>query len=131
MRSVVVVETFPGSQLFLEIDVVAISEKLIELLFVGSMGSFDLAVELRSAWLDVDVLHAEVGDVPVEECLEFVATVGLDGANPEGELVDHVVDEVDGAGLGVAAINLKRADSRGIIDRRVLISPDRSASFPL
>ena len=48
VRSIVIVEAFPGSQLLPEIDVVAIGKRLIELLLVGSMRPLDFAVELRS-----------------------------------------------------------------------------------
>ena len=85
VRSVVIVEAFPGSQLLLEIDVVAIAEQLIELLLVGSMRPLDFAVELRSTWFDVDVLHAQVCDMPMEERLELVAAIGLDRAESETE----------------------------------------------
>ena len=53
-----VVEAFPGSQLFVEIDVISIGEQLVELLLVGSMRPFNLVIELRRARLDVDVFHA-------------------------------------------------------------------------
>ena len=52
----------------------------------------------------VDVLHAQVCDMPMEERLELVAAVGLNRADPKRKLFDHVVDEVDGVGLGVTAI---------------------------
>ena len=115
MRSIVIVEAFPGSQLLPEIDVVAIGEQLIKLLLVGSMRPLDLAVELRSTWFDVYMLHAQVCDMPMEERLELVAAVGLDRADPKRKLFDHVVDEVDGAGLGVTAIHLERAYAGGVL----------------
>ncbi len=130
VRSIVIVEAFPGSQLLLEIDVVAIREQLVELLLVSSMRPFDLAVELRSAWPDVDVLHAQVCDMPMKERLELVAAVGLDRADPKRKLVDHVIDEVDGVGLGVAAIHLERAYAGGVVDGRVLVAPHGPALFP-
>jgi hypothetical protein len=39
------------------------------------MRSLDLAIELRHARLDVDVLHTQVSDVPVEERLELMAAI--------------------------------------------------------
>ena len=74
------------------------------------MGSLDLPVQLWRTWLDVDVFHALVGDMPVEECLKLVAAVGSDGANVEGELLHDVVDEVDGVGLRVALVDLQRTN---------------------
>ena len=51
--------------------------------------------------------------------------------NPKRKLFDHVVDEVDGVGLGVAAIDLERAYAGGVVDGRVLVAPHRPALFPL
>ncbi len=106
MWPIAIVEAFPGRQLLHEIHVVAIGEQLIKLLLVGSMRSFHLAVELRSTWSDVDVLHAQVCNMPMEERLKLVAAIRLDGADSKGELLDHVVDEVDGIGLRVASVDL-------------------------
>jgi len=47
VRSVEVVEPFPDSQLLLQINIAFVGEELIELVLVGSMGSLDLAIELR------------------------------------------------------------------------------------
>ena len=95
------------------------------------MGSLDLPVQLWRTWLDVDVFHAEIGDMPVEERLELVAAVGSNGSNAERELLDHIVDEVDRIGLGVALVDLQRTNPSRIVDRRVLIAPYRPAPFPL
>ena len=106
MWSVEVVELFPDSQFLLEIHVTPVREQLIELIFVGSVGPLDLAVLLRRARFDVDVPHPQVSHVPVEQGLELVAAVGSDRADPERELLHHVVDEVDGVCLRVAAVDL-------------------------
>jgi hypothetical protein len=45
------------------------------------MGALDLSVELRRPRLDVDMLHAQIGDMPVEQRLELVAAIRSDGAN--------------------------------------------------
>ncbi len=67
MWAVEIVEPLPYCQFLFEIHVVAVAEQLIELVLVGSMRPLDLAVELRSTWLDVDMLHAQVCDMPMEE----------------------------------------------------------------
>ena len=64
------------------------------------MGSFDFAVKLRRAGLDVGVANALILDMPVEPGLEFVAVVGADFANPKWEFGDDIVDERDRVGLG-------------------------------
>ena len=69
--------------------------------------------------------------MPVKERLELVAAIGADRLDPEWELLDHVIDEVDGVGLGVALVDLQCTNSRRIIDRRVLLAPNRTASFSL
>ena len=122
--SVEVVEALPDGQLLLEIDIVFVGEELVELVFVCSVGPLNLPVELRRSCLDVDVLHAQVSHVPVEERLELVAAIGADRSDPERELLDHVVDEVDRIRLSVAVIDLECTNSRGVVDRRVLITPN-------
>ena len=131
MGAVIVVEAFPLGQLLLEIHVAAIAEQLVEFIFVGPMGAFDFAIELRRARLDVDVFHAQVGDVPVEERLELVTSIGSDGADPKREFLHDGVDEVDGVGLGVASINLERSYSCGVVDCRVLVATNRRALLTL
>ena len=42
-----VVELLPLGQFGVKVDIARVAEKLVELLLVGSVGSFDLAVELR------------------------------------------------------------------------------------
>ena len=127
VRSVVVVELLPGGQLLFEIDVITISDEWVELSLVGAMSPLDLPIQLWRSRLDVDVFHARVGDMPVEECLELVDAVASDGANSEGELLHDVVDEVDGVGLRVALVDLQRTNPSRVVDRRVLISADRPA----
>jgi hypothetical protein len=131
MRHITVVEPFPDCQLLLQIDIVLVGEELIELVLVGSMGPLDLSVQLRRSWLDVGVLHAQVCDVPVKERLELVAAVRSYHLDPERKLFDDVVYEVDGVGLGVALVDLECPNACGIIDRRVLVAPHRTASFSL
>ena len=124
-RAVVIVETLPHSQLLIEIHVIAIREQLVVLVLVSSVRAFDLAVELRRAWLDVDVLQTQVSDVPVKERLELVAAIGSDCAYPKRELLHRVVDEVDGGGLRVAAVGLQRTNACGIVNRVVSVAPYR------
>jgi len=124
MWAIKIVEVLPHGQLFLEIDIVFVGEKLVELVFVGSVGPLNLPVELRRSCLDIDVLHAQVSHVPMEERLELMAAIGADGSYPKRKLLHHVVDEVDGIGLRVPLVDLQRSNSRGIVDRSVLVAPD-------
>jgi hypothetical protein len=63
------------------------------------------------------VLDPLIGQVPVEQRLELVAAVSAHGVNPEGKLLDDVVDEGDGVLLGVAVVDLEGPHPRGIVDR--------------
>jgi hypothetical protein len=45
---------------------------MVELLLIGAMRAFDLAVELQGPRLDVHVADALIGHVPLEEGLELV-----------------------------------------------------------
>jgi hypothetical protein len=57
----------------------------------------------------------------VEEGLELMPTIRPHGVNPEGKLLDHVVDEGDRILLRVAPVDLEGPHPGGIIDRRVLM----------
>ena len=59
------------------------------------MRPLDLAIQTRGPGLDVDVLDAAIQDVPVERRLELRAVVGLDRLNPERQLLEDVVDELN------------------------------------
>ena len=55
VRSSEVIEAFPFIQVSLEIHVAFVTEELIKLLLIGSVGSLDFAVQLRCAALYVGV----------------------------------------------------------------------------
>jgi hypothetical protein len=67
--AVVVVEVLPFAELVVEhlgvVDHHPV-QQAVELLGVDAMGAFDLAIEPRCSWLDVDMADALVQDVPVE-----------------------------------------------------------------
>ena len=66
-----VVEQLLLGQFGVQIVIARVAEKLVELLLVGSVGSFDLAVELRRTGFDVGVADAFVFDMPVKLRLEL------------------------------------------------------------
>ena len=119
-----IVEVLPHGQLPVQIDVIRVGQQLVELLLIGPVRALHLAVQLRRPWLDVHVPDACVFHVPVEARLPLVPTIGAHGVDPEGELLDDVVDEVDRALLVVPAVDLQRPDARGVVDRCVLIAAD-------
>ena len=91
---------------------------------------FYLAVEPRRGRLDVHVLDAAVEDVPVEGGLELGTVVGLDHLDPEGQLFEHVVDELDGGLLVEVVVDAEHTEPRAVIDRGELVvlparAPDR------
>jgi hypothetical protein len=61
--------------------------------------------------------------MPVELGLPLMAAIGANCMNPERELLDHEVDEVDGVPLRMP-IDLQSPNSSSVIDGRVLISSD-------
>jgi hypothetical protein len=91
------------------------------------MGSLHLAVELWCPWLDGDVPDPLVGEMPTKLGLELVSAVGPDGMNPEGEFLDHVVDEADRILLRMSLVDLECSDARSIIDGRLLVAASRVA----
>ena len=95
------------------------------------MRSFDLAVELRRSRLDIGMADPLVLDMPVEFGLEFMAIVSPDFLNAERKLVDDMVDEVDGVGLGVTVVDLESPNARGVINRGVLEPPYGLPRFAL
>ena len=71
-----VVELLPLGQFGLQVDFTRVAEKLVELLLIRSVGSFDLAVKLRRAGLDVGVADAFILDMPMEFRLELMILCG-------------------------------------------------------
>ncbi len=68
-------------------------------------------------------------DMPVEFGLELMAVIGPDFLDAERELVDDIVNEVDGIGLGMSIVDLERANAGGVIDGGVLEPPHGLAGF--
>src|SRR4030095_7494659 len=95
MRSVIIVEVLPSLQLCVEIDVIGISQQLIKLGLIRSVGPFVFAVQLWRLGFDIHMPHALVFDMPVKASLKLMTSIGSDGADPEGELLDHIVHELD------------------------------------
>ena len=114
MRAIVVIEVLPLLQPFVEelgrVDDDSV-EPAIELLAVDAVGSLHLSVQTRGERADVDVANAAVKDVPVELRLELGSVVGLDRLDVEGELLQHIVDELDG-GLLVEPVVIRSTRSR-------------------
>lgn len=124
-----VVEQLPLGQFGVQINIARVAEKLVELLLVGSVGSFDLAVELRRTGFDVGVADAFVFDMPAKLRLELMAVISADFLNAKGKGCNDVIHEVDGIGLVVAFVDLQRTDSCRIINGRVLKTPSLGARF--
>jgi hypothetical protein len=75
--------------------------------------------------LDVDVLNAVIGPVPMERGLELVAPIRTHGVNPERERRDHVIEKRNRVRLGVASVDAQGPDTRRVVDRRVLVATRR------
>jgi hypothetical protein len=48
MRSGEIVEAFPFSELLVKIDVIGVSKRLVELLVIGPVRAFDLAISTEA-----------------------------------------------------------------------------------
>ena len=95
MRPGEVVELLPFGEPCAKVDIVGVSEELIELLLIRSVRSLDLAVQLRRRGFDVGVANAQVLNMPMELSLEFMTIVGSNLADSEREFFDDGIDEVD------------------------------------
>ena len=124
MWSAEVIKALPLVEFGFQIDIALVGEELVELLFIGSMRSLDLAVQLRCSASNVGVSDALIFDVPVELRLEFMTVVGPDLFDAERELLDDMVDEIDRAGLCVLLVDFERPNAGRIIDGRELEATD-------
>lgn len=98
VRSSKVVETFPFVEFSLQTHVAFVAEKLIELLLIGTVRSFDFTMELRSAPFDVGVPNPEIFDMLMEFGLELMTIVRAHFANAEWKLFDNM-NAVEGVQL--------------------------------
>ena len=70
------------------------------------MGTFDFAVQLWCLRFDVHMPHSLVFDTPVKASLKLMPPIGSDGADPERELLNYVVHELDRTLLVMFGIDL-------------------------
>ena len=129
VRSSEVVEALPFVEFSLQINVAFVAEKLIELLLIGTVRSFDFAIELRGAPFDVGVPDPEIFDMPMEFGLELMTIIRAHLANAEWKLFDDMINEVDGVCLSMLFVDLEGANSGCIVDRCVLEPTDLFAAF--
>ena len=100
-----VVELFPFSQLLVQVHIILVVQQLIELFLVRTMGSLDLAVELRRSRFDIDMSDTQVFDMPMELRLELMTTIGSDLLDAERELVGNVINKGNGILLRMAFVD--------------------------
>ena len=62
--------------------------------------------------------------VPVELRLELMASVSADGVDPEGELLDKVINEITGVRLIVSWVNFEGEHPRRVVDCGILVPLD-------
>jgi hypothetical protein len=106
MRSIEVVVVLPYLQFLEEINVIGVSEQLIELLMVSQVRSFYFAVKPGSSWLDVYVSYPQVFNMPMKPGLELVAIIGPHGVDAKGEALNHMIDKLNRRGLIVTRMDL-------------------------
>jgi hypothetical protein len=88
------------------------------------VGSLHLPVELRRSWFDINMSDPLIFYVPVEVRLKFMPAVCTDGMNAKRELLDHVINEIDGTFLVMTLVDSQSPKSCGIIDGGVLKAAD-------
>ena len=98
MRSVIIVEVFPGLQLRIEIHISGVSQQFVKLGLIRSVGTLDFAVQLGCLGFDVDMPHALVFNMPVKSGLKLMPPVCANCVDPEGKRLDPVVQELDRTG---------------------------------
>ena len=124
VRPMQVVVLLPFGQMLFQVDIAFVFEQLVEFSRVGPMRTFHLSIEARGARLDVDMIDPQVLQVPMKPGLELMAVVGTDRADTERKLSADVIDELDGVGLGVTAVDLQGSNARSVIDGCELIALD-------
>ena len=65
------------------------------------MWSFCFAIELRGAGLDINMPNPLVFDMPVEQSLKFMSSIGMYLLDTERERVDDMIDKMNCIFLGV------------------------------
>ena len=68
------------------------------------------------------MLDARVLDVPVEGGLKLGAVVSLDALDTEGQLLQHVIDELDRRLLVQALVDPQHAQPGAVVDGGELVS---------
>jgi hypothetical protein len=91
---------------------------------VRTVGSLDLAIELRRSRFNVHMSNTLVFDVPVEQCLELMTSIGSNRVDAERELLYHVIDKINSVFLCMLPVDLESPDASGIVDCRVLKTTD-------
>jgi hypothetical protein len=99
MRSIIVVEVFPSLQLGIEINIIRVSQQLVKLGLIRSVGAFYLAVQLWRLGFDVYMPHSQIFNMPVKASLKLMAPIRSDRADPERKLFDDVIYELDRTSL--------------------------------
>ena len=95
MRSIIVVEVFPGLQLCRYVQIIHVAEQLISLRLICSVRALNIAVQVRHLGFDIHMPHSWVFDMPVKTSLKLMPPIRPNGADPEGELFDHIVHDLD------------------------------------
>jgi hypothetical protein len=84
------------------------------------MGPFHLPIEAWRTRFDIDVPYAQVLQMPVEFDLKLMDVISPNCIDPERELGDDVIHEIDRILLGMPFINLQSTNTGGIINCCVL-----------
>ena len=120
-----IIKILPLCQFPIQIHIVFVAHQLINFPLVRAMGTLHLSIEPRCPWLNVDMIDPKIGQMAVKFRREFMAVIHPDRVNPERELGQDIIDELDGVHLGMLPMNLQGSDTICIVvNGRVLKSTD-------
>ncbi len=84
------------------------------------MRTLYLPSQSGGGWLDINMLHPEIMNMPIEFWLEFVAIIRSNRIDSKGKFIYNIINKINGISLIVLFINFKCSDPCRIINRRIL-----------
>ncbi len=101
-----VVKLLPLGQFLIQIHIALVTQQLIKLFLVRTVGALDLAVKLRRSRFDISMSDAQVFDMPMELRLELVAAIGSDLLDAKWKFGDDVINKINSVLLRMTLVDL-------------------------
>ncbi len=119
-----VVVLLPRLHFPVQIYIISIGEKFIELILVGLVRPFDFSIQLWRPRSEIDMGHARVLHVPMEQRLELMAAVGADRMDSKREAGNNMGNELDSICLGMSPVDFQRSYTGSVVNGGILKPPD-------